>query len=225
MFPIAEIEKKIGYTFEDKALLQEAFTHASFVNRRGGKNNERLEYLGDSVLQLVVTEWQYKRDEQATEGVLTKRRQKIVCKDALDSAVDALGVYGYLRYEGKEENLKGKAKSSLFEAIVAAIYLDGGMAAAEQFIFRYANLKITDEIENPKGSLQEFLQAHGKPLPVYFNFEKSGADNAPVFRCEVTAMGERARGEGRTKKEAETTAAARLLWELQSKVKNQGKKK
>ena len=216
---VAEIEKRLGYVFRDKSLLEEAFTHASYVNRHGGKNNERLEYLGDSVLQLVVTEWQFRRDESASEGLLTKRRQKIVCKDALDSAVDALGVYGYLRYKGKEENLKGKAKSSLFEAIVAAIYLDGGMSAAKKFILRYANLKITDEIENPKGALQEFLQSQGKPLPVYSQFEKTGADNAPVFRCTVSAMGESARGEGRTKKEAETTAAARLLWELQSKTK------
>ena len=81
-FPFAEIERKIGYTFRNKSLLKTAFTHSTYANRYREKSNERLEYLGDAVLQLIVTEWQFRKDSQATEGKLTARRQKLVCKDA-----------------------------------------------------------------------------------------------------------------------------------------------
>ena len=91
-FPYAEIEEKIGYTFQDKALLKEAFTHSTYANAFGGKDNERMEYLGDAVLQLVVTEWQYTRNQRAEEGALTRERQKYVCETALDEAVRALGL-------------------------------------------------------------------------------------------------------------------------------------
>ena len=215
-FPYTEIERKIGYTFRDKALLKEAFTHSTYANAHGGKDNERLEYLGDAVLQLVVTEWQYTRDEKASEGVLTSERQKLVCQNALDSAVDGLGIRQYLLLSGSKANIGQKTTSSLFETVAGAIYLDGGYAAAQAFILAHGNLNLKKELENPKGALQEFLQAKGKQPPEY-SCEKSGKDNAPVFRCTVTAFGETARGEGKSKKEAEQTAAARLLWELSRK--------
>ncbi len=212
-FPFSEIEEKIGYTFRNKELLLEAFTHSTYANLHGGKDNERLEYLGDSVLQLIVTEWQYLRDEKAREGVLTKERQKLVCKEALDSAVEALGIERYLLTEGSRWNVSKKSVSSLFESLTAAIYLDGGYEAAKSFVLQYGNLHTETEVDNPKGALQEFLQKRGEDVPQY-RVEKSGQDHIPFFRCEVSAMGESARGEGRSRKEAETTAAARLLWEL-----------
>ena len=215
-FPYGEIERKIGYTFRNKALLKEAFTHSTYANAHGGKDNERLEYLGDAVLQLVVTEWQYGRDKKASEGVLTRERQKLVCQNALDSAVDGLGIGRYLLVSGSKANVGQKTTSSLFETVVGAIYLDGGYAAAQAFILAHGNLTLKKELENPKGALQEFLQGKGEQPPAY-RCEKSGKDNAPVFRCTVSALNERAVGEGKSKKEAEQTAAARLLWELSRK--------
>ena len=213
-FPQAEIEKKIGYAFADKRLLEEAFTHATYAYRYGVPSNERMEFLGDAVLQLVVTEWLYERDSAAQEGTLTEKRQKLVCKDALDSAVDGLGVWEYVRAVGTAHNLQGKAKSSLFEAIVAAIYLDGGYAEAKAFILKYGNLRDVS-IGNPKGELKEYLEKMGE-IPPRYEVEKTGKDNAPVFYCVVYALGQTAKGQGKTKKEAEATAAARLLWELKN---------
>ena len=220
-FPYQEIEKTIGYTFRNKSLLKEALTHSTYANAHGGADNERLEYLGDAVLQLVVTEWQYKQDATANEGELTRERQKLVCGDALDDAVEKLNLQKYLLIEGGKSNVGKKTVSSIFEAVAAAIYLDGGYEEAKQFILRYAVFKKFNRCQNPKGELQERLQAQDKPLPVY-TCEKEGKDNAPVFRCKVTADGKTAYGEGTSKKQAEQTAAEKLLKEL---FANQPKKK
>lgn len=209
-FPYLEIEKTIGYTFRDKALLKEAFTHSTYANARGGKDNERLEYLGDAVLQLVVTEWQYKDDEKATEGELTRERQKLVCGDALDEAVESLNLQRYLLVGGGRANVGKKTVSSIFEAVTAAIYLDGGYEEAKKFILRYAVFKKEQPSKNPKGELQEWLQGRDKPRPVY-TCQKEGKDNAPVFYCEATADGKIAHGTGSSKKQAEQAAAENLL--------------
>ena len=140
-FPYAEIEEKIGYTFQDKALLKEAFTHSTYANAFGGKDNERMEYLGDAVLQLVVTEWQYARDKRAEEGALTRERQKYVCETALDEAVRALGLQSYLLISGGRANVGKKTVSSLFETVIAAIYLDGGYMPAKAFILAHGRLE------------------------------------------------------------------------------------
>ncbi len=222
-FPIDEIEQKLGYSFHNKKLLRQAFTHSSYTGRYGVPNNERLEYLGDSVLQLIVTEWQYRKDRHDTEGQLTAKRQKLVCKDALDSAVDGLDVWRYLLASGTEHNVRGKAKSSLFEAITAAIYLDGGYRQAKKFVLAHGNVQFDVQAGNPKGDLKEFLEKCGLDEPVY-RVEKTGKDNNPYFHCTAEAVGESAKGEGKTKREAEATAAARLLWELQKKLALQTKK-
>ena len=137
-FPFTEIEEKIGYVFADRGLLKEAFTHSTYANVYGGKDNERMEYLGDAVLQLVVTEWQYARHKRAEEGVLTRERQKLVCEDALDEAVQALGIQKYLLVSGGRANVGKKTVSSLFETVIAAIYLDGGYVST-----RFRNLQTT----------------------------------------------------------------------------------
>ncbi len=214
-FPFAEIEEKIGYTFQDKELLRQAFTHSTYGNLYGVPDNERMEYLGDAVLELVVTDWQYQKDKRS-EGKLSEARQHLVCKEALDSAVDGLGIYGYLLRRGRQQNLGDKTKSNLFEAVTAAIYLDGGFFAAKKFVLAHGNIGMHGEAQNHKGALQEFLQARGEPVPVYKS-NKQGPDHAPVFRCRVEAMGEYAEGAGKNKGEAETVAASRLLWELQRK--------
>ncbi len=214
-FPFAEIEEKLGYTFRDRELLRQAFTHSTYGNLYGVPDNERMEYLGDAVLELVVTEWQYEKDKRA-EGKLSEARQHLVCKEALDSAVDGLGIYGYLLRRGRQQNLGDKTKSNLFEAVTAAIYLDGGFFAAKKFVLAHGNITMHGETQNYKGALQEFLQARGEPVPTYTS-TRQGPDHAPVFRTRVEAMGEYAEGEGKNNREAETVAASRLLWELTKK--------
>jgi ribonuclease-3 len=220
-FPYGEIERKLGYAFRKKTLLDEAFTHATYVHRHGGKDNDRLEYLGDAVLGAVIAEMQYGRGDKATAGQMTQERAKLVCKSALDSATDGLGVWQYLRYEGTRENLRGKPKSSLFEAIVGAIFLDGGYDCAKAFIHAHGVLKAPAKKENSIGDLQEFLQARGEPLPNYGKPLKTGKDHAPIFRCSVTAMGESAEGEGKNIAEAKQLAASRLLFELKKKYEKE----
>lgn len=215
-FSIKEIENKIGYTFQDKDLLRVAFTHSTYANAYGGKDNERMEYLGDAVLQLVVTEWQFARYERAEEGEMTRQRQKYVCEEALDEAARGLGLQKYLLVAGGKANVGRKTVSSLFETVVAAIYLDGGYDAAKAFIVKYGRLETQSVSTNYKGALQELLQSKGEQPPVYKTV-KSGKDNAPTFVATAIAMGETATGEGGSKKEAEQQAAERLLAVLQGK--------
>lgn len=212
-FPVTEIENKIGYTFTNKSLLEEAFTHSTYANAHGGKDNERLEYLGDAVLQLIVTEWQFLRDRTAQEGELTYERQKLVCEEALDEAVRSLGLKDYLLVEGGRANVGRKTVSSIFETVVAAIYLDGGYDAAKTFILNYGRLEEQLPPKNYKGELQELLQRRGGQVPKYSTV-KSGKDNAPVFEATVSALGENATGQGGSKKEAEQAAAKILLDKL-----------
>ena len=217
-FPVDEIEEKIGYEFKNKALLKEAFTHSTYANAYGGRDNERIEYLGDAVLQLVVTEWQYARDKRAPEGTLTRERQKHVCEDALDEDVRALGLEKYLLVSGGRANVGKKTVSSLFETVVGAIYLDGGYQYAKEFILKHGRLEAESIPINHKGELQEFLQKRGEEPPCY-ETEKSGKDNAPVFKATAAAMGKCAQGVGRSKKEAEQEAANALLDMLLTKRK------
>ena len=174
-----------------------------------------MEYLGDAVLQLVVTEWQYARDKKAPEGELTRERQKYVCESALDEAVRALGLQNYLLVSGGRANVGKKTVSSLFETVIAAIYLDGGYAPAKAFILAHGRLEQESIPKNYKGAVQEFLQKKKVATPQY-EIEKSGKDNAPVFKATVLAMGVTAQGEGGSKKEAEQEAAKALLDKLQA---------
>ena len=217
-FPYADLEKKLGYQFKDKALLKEAFTHSTYANMHGGKDNERMEYLGDAVLQLVVTEWQYFDNAKAEEGELTRQRQKYVCGDALDEAVRGLGLEKYLLLEGGRANVGKKTVSSLFETVVAAIYLDGGYEPAKTFIVKHGRLETEEIPTNYKGELQESLQRRGLELPKY-QAEKTGKDNAPVFTAVATAEGESASGQGGSKKEAEQFAAKALIEKLRQSNK------
>lgn len=211
-FPYTEIENKIGYSFKDERLLQTAFIHSTYSNAHGGKDNERLEYLGDAVLQLIVTEWQI-QTSKAQEGALTKNRQKLVCEDALFNAVKEMDITKYLLVEGGRANVGKKTVSSLFETVIAAIYLDGGYQPAKTFVHRFLLNTEQAQERNPKGELQEYLQAVGAELPVYES-KKEGKDNAPTFVCKVTAQGKSATGTGKSKRQAEQAAAAILLAQL-----------
>lgn len=212
-FPYAEIEDKIGYAFKNRELLKTAFTHSTHANAYGVENNERLEYLGDAVLQLVVTEWQYGRYQKADEGTMTRGRQKLVCEDALLDAVRDMDIGKYLLVTGSRANVGKKTVSSLFETVIAAIYLDGGYASAKEFVLKFGLDHIQTQTDNAKGALQEFLQDLGEKPPRY-ETEKIGKDNDPIFYASVSALGQTEKGEGKSKKQAEQAAAANLLREL-----------
>ena len=136
IFDIASCEEKIGYTFKDKMLLRKCFTHASYANEHKESDNELLEFFGDAVIQLVVTEYLYK-NKGGDEGRLTQKRAEIVSKQPLLKAVKKLGIEEFVllgRGQEKSAKLDEKLFSSISEALVAGIYLDGGMACARSFI-------------------------------------------------------------------------------------------
>lgn len=194
-------EEAIGHRFSDRALLKTCFTHASLTNETGEPSNERLEFLGDAVLELCVTEQLYCSSAE-DEGALTERRQRLVSQTALELAESRLGLVRYLRYTGGDDALRGKTRSNLFEAIVGALYLDGGMRAAKEFLAR----TLTEtQPQNYKSLLQEYVQALARTRPVY-----STEQSSEGYRCSVSALGESAFGSGKNKKAAETQAAESL---------------
>ena len=195
-------ERALGYRFRDAALLERCFTHASVT---GKENNERLEFLGDAVLELYVTE-KVLSDASAREGELTRRRQRYVSRAALEDAAHRLGILSFLQYAGGEDVLRGKTASNLFEAAVGAIYLDGGYAAAAEFLSRTLAER---EPENYKSLLQEYVQERARPTPVYEPRAAAGG-----FVCEVCALGGSAQGSGTTKRAAEQAAAKVLYGKL-----------
>lgn len=199
---LAGAEQALGYRFRDKRLLEICFTHASVT---GEESNERLEFLGDAVLELYVTEKLY-HSSAAREGELTELRKRYVSRDALSAAEEKLGLLSYLHYTGGEDALKGKTASNLYEAAVGAIYLDGGYAAAQKFLAR--TLTKTD-IGNYKTALQEFMQQREHATPVYQTREEGDE-----FVCEVHALGANACGRGASKKLAEQAAAKLLIGKL-----------
>ena len=209
-FELKESEKRIDYTFRNKELLITAFTHSTYANVHGGEDNERLEFLGDSVLQMVVSEALYfrrEKDRALHEGEMTVLRQMMVRKEALLDAVERLGLKDFLLIEGGAANVGDKTVSSLFETVTAAIYLDSGYRAAKKFISD--NLVFRVE-RNFKGELQELLQKRGEHTPQYV-LEKEGKDNNPLFVCHATASGVQAEGSGKSKAAAEQAAAKKLL--------------
>lgn len=201
-------EEAIGYSFKNRALLKTCFTHTSYTNLFGEENNERLEFLGDAVLGLAVTEMLYgaRKDD---EGRLTEIRKQYVSKPALEKAESKAGLMRFLRYSGGEENLKGKTASNLFEAVTAGVYLDGGMEEARKFLKRYLS---EIETENYKTLLQELVQERTKSTPDY-SVRESGK-----FICRVRALGFEASGEGESKKAAETNAARNLYKILTERI-------
>ncbi len=204
-------EHALGYTFCDKELLRKAFTHPSYKNFRACEDNDQLEFLGDAVLQLCVSEQIYAEQPALTAGEMTEARKKCVSKEALTAAERRADLMRFLRYSGGKENLAGKTNSNLFEAVTAAIYLDGGKQAAEKFLFAYIQpLETRDYISE----LQVYVQNLIKKPPVYI---EEGEENG-MFRIRAEALGKSARGSGESKQIAKTQAAERLLRAL----KNEG---
>lgn len=199
------LEKRLSHVFQDKNLLKTAFTHRSWANENGGEDNERLEFLGDAVLELLSSEKLYENCP-SDEGELTRLRQQIVSREALEEASDRANLMQDLRFCGKENNVGGKTKSNLFESALGAIYLDGGIDAARAFCDKY--LRFTER-ENFRSLLQELVQEETKGIPQYETTEKDGE-----FQSVVRALGKEAKGMGQSKQAAETEAARALLQKL-----------
>ena len=195
-------QQAIGYPFHDRELLKACFTHRSYSNIFGGKDNERLEFLGDAVLELAVTEELFRSSENR-EGALTEMRQRYVSQSALEAACARAGLMRFLRHSGGEQNLGGKTSSNLFEAAIGGLYLEGGMEPVRAFLKKYLVLCPT---ENYKTLLQEYVQEREKRTPDYRT--KAVGDG---YECTVTALGKSASGSGESKKSAETAAAGQLL--------------
>lgn len=221
---LAELQELLGYRFREGRLLEEALTHASLVGekrRRGRRmrSNERLEFLGDRVLGLVIARLLLERFPDDPEGALGARLSHLVSRDRLAEVARELGLAAWLRLSRGEESGGGRTNPTLLadcvEAVIGALFLDGGLEAAERFIRRHWVPRM-DALKAPprdaKMALQEWSQGHGLSRPAYHLKEAAGPDHAPRFRVEVSVEGlPPAVGEGGSKRAAEQAAARRLL--------------
>lgn len=218
---MTDFEKRIGYEFKNPALLKEALTHSSFVNGKNHHSNERLEFLGDSVLSVVVSKYLFENLSDKPEGQLTKLRASIVCEHSLFPFAEKIGLGDAIMMGKGEENTGGRHRRSIladaFEALIAAIYLDGGLEAASRFIIpfippletlRSGKLLIGDY----KTILQEIIQQNPEEKVVYEMAGESGLAHNRLFTANVLLNGQViGSGSGYSKKEAEQSAAKEAI--------------
>jgi ribonuclease III len=221
-----ELQARLGYSFRNSALLQLALTHPSVAHEQGSpaQTNQRLEFLGDAVLQLVLTRELYEKFPAVGEGPLTKARAKLVNRRTLAERARHLDLGSHLILSHGEELHGGRERTSsladAYEALLGAILLDGGFEPAREFILRqfqpaFGGLSVIPILENPKGELQELLQASSTESPQYHVASTTGPDHDRVFECTVHHGGvELARGQGKSKKAAESEAALNALAKL-----------
>ncbi len=221
------LQTALGYRFQDQARLDEALTHKSYVNEQKGvacRDNERLEFLGDAVLSLVISEYLAVTLPDSTEGALSKLKAQLVSESSLERVARGLRLGGYLRLGRGEELSDGREKSSLLadavEAILAAVYLDGGFEASRRVTLHIFAAEVRQIVvrvhqagaEDFKTQLQEWCQKRYDILPHYATIRESGPDHDKRFEVEVTVCGEVVgAGSGRSKKEAEQQAAKQAL--------------
>jgi ribonuclease-3 len=222
----AELERVLVHTFRDPGLLELALTHPSVAHEQGMpiQTNQRLEFLGDAVLQLVLTRELYEKFPAFGEGPLTKARAKLVNRRTLAERARQLGLGKNLILSRGEEMHGGRDRPSTladtFESLLGAILLDGGFEVAREFILRlfleaFGQLEVIPILENPKGELQELLQAKSTAAPRYHVVSVTGPDHDRLFECTVHHEGiELARGQGKSKKTAESEAALAALARL-----------
>lgn len=218
-----ELEERIGFSFANRELLRDALTHSSFANENkssGAVCNERLEFLGDAVLGFVVAGYLYRRFSGLPEGKMTRLRAELVCEKSLDSVATCIGLGDYLRLGRGEDRGGGRTRPSIkadaVEAVIAAIYLDGGLEAAERFIRRFildvyeAGEAVMDR--DYKSELQELIQRKNGQTLEYVLISSDGPDHSKTFTVEARLNGEvLASGVGHSKKDAEQNAAMRSL--------------
>ena len=217
------IEKTIGYTFQDRSLLEQAFTHSSYAHENGTESYERLEFLGDSVLGFVTAEYLFRTEPSLAEGTMSRLRSELVCEQALYQVASKLGFGKRMRLSRGEEQSGGRDRVSILadsvEALIAAIYLDSGLNQAKDFIFRFVLPAQHDLLESRsydyKSTLQEIVQKDANSTIEYRLVKESGPDHDKRFVFSVQINGiDCGEGEGRTKKEAEQKAASAALEKL-----------
>ena len=223
MSKIQELENVIGYQFEKPELLRQALTHSSFANEKHKKqsDNERLEFLGDAVLELVSSEFLFKNYPKMPEGEMTKFRASIVCEPTLALCTKEIGLGKFL-YLGKGEDLTGGRNrksilSDAMEAVIGAIYLDGGFEAAKAFVHRFILVDVEHKklFHDSKTILQELVQGNYKEELHYVLVGEEGPDHDKSFKVEAM-IGDKVvgHGTGHTKKAAEQEAAYEALLKL-----------
>ncbi len=222
------LESRIGYHFRDVRLLETALTHSSYANERHAADvvsYERLEFLGDSVLGLTAAEYLYARKPALPEGRMTRLRAELVCESSLYKTALTLGLGEFMRLGRGEELTGGRERASILadmvEAIIAAIYLDGGMDEAKKFIMTQVLSGAEIGEDHPsadyKTALQEFVQRRGEVRISYEPIGESGPDHKKTFTFSVSVDGETiGEGSGKTKKEAEQMAARAALEKLEA---------
>jgi len=227
MHPLSDIQQRIAYTFNDVELLERSLTHKSYANEnRVPYHNERMEFLGDAVLSLVVSEYLMKACPDSTEGDLSRLRAAVVSEPALAAVSREIGLGDYLLLGKGEEQTGGRNKDSLLadclEALIASVYLDTGIDAAEAFVIRFFAAVINKTCTSGgsldyKTELQELCQERLKLLPEYRIVSETGPDHQKQFEMEVWINGQLSgRGIGRSKKEAEQRSAREALEKMQN---------
>ncbi|MFC1475165.1 ribonuclease III [Candidatus Zixiibacteriota bacterium] len=226
---LKKTQKTIGYNFRQTDILAQALTHRSYHRQKEQYHlsNERLEYLGDSVLGLVIADRLYHDHPHFQEGRLTKTKAMLVNEITLSKVAQEIGLNRYIRMSPEEEKLGGRERPSIisdaFESIIGAVYLDGGYQAACDVVLRLIYTRksniVTDESQiNYKGNLLELLQAEGRGMPRYEVISEKGPDHEKEFTVAVVIDGERVgSGSGNTKKEAEQKAASIALESIKNK--------
>lgn len=212
---------RLGHRFQDEGLLRQALTHASAATKKDN-DNQRLEFLGDRVLGLVISQALFEADRSAREGQLAPRFNALVRKEACAEIAEQINLGEALMLGRSEMRSGGRRKMALLgdamEAVIAAVYLDAGFSTAQKLVLRLWGERVQTAQEraiDPKSSLQEWAQARGIPTPVYKDIDRSGPDHKPVFVVEaVLETGQAARGEAASKKAAQVQAAAALLARL-----------
>lgn len=225
---IKELEEAIGYRFRDITLLQNALTHSSYANERWHNSlmsNERLEFLGDSVLGMVVAEYLYAHFPDRPEGVLTKMRADLVCETSLAAVAERVCLGKHLMLGRGEENLGGRERASILadatESVIAASYLDGGIDAARRIIDRFILCDVPTEVLHNidyKTALQELVQKEKNQSLSYLQTGESGPDHNKLFAVEVQLNGVSVgHGTGTSKKRAEQDAARAAIEAMKNK--------
>lgn len=212
-------QKRLGYTFKNIDILRRALIHSSYGDGRGDvRDNERLEFLGDRVLGLLAAQFLFNADQHFEEGDMAPRLNALVKKEACARAARRAGIGEVLLLSKSEAKSGGREKIKILgdacEALLAALYLDGGMDAAKNFFTTFWDKELHDPatcLHDPKSQIQEWAQGKGDALPVYTLVKRFGPDHAPVFLIEVEAGGLHARGKAQNKQEAERDAARNLL--------------
>ena len=223
-----DVEAKIGYEFKDSKLLETALTHSSYANEARKESNERLEFLGDSVLSIIVSDYLFRRLKGVAEGTLSKYRASLVCEQSLYDISKQISLSELIVLGKGEEMMGGRRRPSIvsdaFEAVIAAIYLDGGMETAREWVINLMRDSIEETVAGHRSNdyktmLQEVFQKGNTGKVTYRTIAEKGMDHNKTFEVEVLVDGEpRGRGEGLSKKEAEQNAAHKLLDSLGKKA-------